>query len=79
MFYLIVREAADGYWEKRFTKDPKKTPTKLSLSAYHSDLGKSIPCKLWYSVKNIEQARKDCERLNILDPEGGYALCPMKE
>ena len=79
MFYIIAREAADGFWGKRFKQDPKKIPMKLSMSAYYSNLGKTIPCKLWYSVKNLEQARQDCSKLNILDPEGGYALCPMRE
>lgn len=79
MFYIIVKEAADGHWEKRFKLDPKKTPNGQGLSAYRSNLGKLGHCKLWYSEQNLTQANEDCKKLNKLYPSGGYAVCPMKE
>lgn len=78
MFYIIVKEAADDYWEGKFQQDPKKIPIDRKLSAYHSEVGKAVQCKPWYDVNNVNQARLDCSKLNIKDPGNGYALCPMR-
>lgn len=79
MFYIIVKNAAHNDWVKYFKKDPKKNPVKHSFSAFYTDLGKKVKCKLWYSEANLEQAKEVCYKLNTLDPDGSYAVCVMKE
>lgn len=79
MFFVIVKGAADGFWEKKFKKDPKKNPVPYQQSAFHSHYGKLANCKIWYSEDNYEKAVSDCAKLNKMEPNNGYAICRLRE
>lgn len=74
MAYVIVKHAKDNYYEYYFIEDPKVTGVCKDLSAYYTYSGKECNIKPFY--EDISEAQADCERINNVNPSGGYAVCP---
>ena len=75
MTFIVVKYAADGYWKKRWLQDPKRIGVVESDTAAFSRSGKEAELKTKYlcSVK----ASIAAERINQINPCGGYAVCPQ--
>lgn len=72
--WIIVKFAAKDYWLYYFDKNPV-SGVEESHSTHSSPTGKKIGIKPGYMDKT--QAEKHCEEINVFNPSGGYAVCPV--
>lgn len=72
--FTIVKHAAKSVWHAYYETDPKQGVL-LSHSSHKTYTGQQIGVKESYTDE--VQARKDCQAMNIANPVGGYAVCPI--
>ncbi len=74
--YVIVKHAGET-WAYHFEKDPKTEGATKIHSARWSHSGKIGHLKETY--EDLDEAEKDCIRINKINPAGDYAVCPLVE
>ncbi|EKD89696.1 MAG: hypothetical protein ACD_33C00005G0011 [uncultured bacterium] len=70
--YTICKYAKDEIYESFYISDPK-LGVNIGKSAYYTFTGKGSGIKLLYN--DIEEANKDCDKLNKVNMTGHYAVC----
>lgn len=75
--YVIVKYAAKACWSLYFMNDPKVTGVKINASAVYTYAGKAVEIQPAY--RDLELAKKDLARVLLVNPSGGYAICPLRE
>lgn len=75
--YVIVKYADNNYWKYHFPKDPKVTGVLSDFSCSSSYVGKQLGIKEVYT--DLEEAERDLKALQLENPSGGYAICPVTD
>ena len=77
MRLILVKNAAPGYWEHYFDRDPQEG-VHASYNATFTYSGKAVglPMDPFHSQEEATPWLKKLQALNI---SGGYAICPVLE
>ena len=73
---MVVKHAADGFWDHYFDCDPNIEGLHASHSASTSYSGHAVGLKASY-VSHTE-ALEDCKKINDYNPSGGYGVCQIR-
>lgn len=74
MAFIIVKNAG-ATWQYYFMEDPKIGKVHESYSAHHTFTGMNLLIQPSYTEK--EAADFDCDRMNVHNPSGDYAVCEL--
>lgn len=75
--WVVVKFAANGYWNQYFVQDPKIYGVNKSCSVHNTYTGMEAHVAHAYMHKeDAEDAAASCNKLN---PTCGYAACPLFE
>lgn len=74
MLYTIVKHAAESVWPTYYTGDPSQGVLP-SHSCHKTHSALQIGVKESYT--DLEEAQEDCRKLNVANPVGAYAVCPI--
>lgn len=73
--YIIAKFADRNKWKGLYKKDPKISGLTITFSACFTEAGRKLQIQNFYEDK--EQAENDLLRIQLENPRGGYAICPL--
>lgn len=75
--FIIVKHASDNVFKHYWQSDPKKSKQHFSHSVHSTFSGNMCDIQPFYNDRN--KAEVDCDRINVANPTGGYAVCELDE
>lgn len=75
--WIIAKHANKDYWSFYYEENPIETGLPLAHNCSTTFAGRELSIKQYY--ENHSEAIKDCNRINKINPCGGYAVIPVVE